>query len=103
MRGAIPPLTKTTSWRGCQVTKAQGEHYLYLTFTWFINRMIELLLKCIVGTTDLIRVMCSKFRRIIISFFSAFSGVAQSWELLLTVYESKESYSKRHKLDGSWW
>jgi cell division protein FtsN len=30
MRGAIPPLPNTHSWRGAQLKKAQGQLYLYL-------------------------------------------------------------------------
>jgi hypothetical protein len=34
MSGAIPPLPNTPSWRGDQLKKeAQGQLYLYLTFT----------------------------------------------------------------------
>jgi len=32
MRGAIPPLANTLSWRGAQFKKAQGRVYLYLYF-----------------------------------------------------------------------
>jgi len=30
MRGAIPPLPNTPSWRGAQLKKARGQLYLYL-------------------------------------------------------------------------
>jgi hypothetical protein len=30
MRGAIPPLPNTLSWRGAQFKKAQGQLYIYL-------------------------------------------------------------------------
>jgi len=30
MRGAIPPLPNTPSWRGAEFKKAQGQLYLYV-------------------------------------------------------------------------
>jgi hypothetical protein len=38
MRGAIPPLPNTSSWRGAQLKKAQGQLYLHLSH---INKAIK--------------------------------------------------------------
>jgi hypothetical protein len=33
MRGSVPPLPSTPSWRGAQFKKTQAQFYFYLTFT----------------------------------------------------------------------
>jgi hypothetical protein len=50
MRGAIPPLPSTPSWRGAQLKKAQGQIYLYLE----MNRKFCIAYSDILGTWSLL-------------------------------------------------